>query len=47
MTPSKQGKTTLIKIERRKHQGTGEGVVHVGGGQNSGLVVAKDSCGKC
>ncbi|KAL8608000.1 hypothetical protein ACOMHN_023816 [Nucella lapillus] len=43
MTPTKKGKTTHIKIERKKSQATGsEGVVHVAGGQHQGLVIAKN-----
>ncbi|KAK7092325.1 uncharacterized protein [Littorina saxatilis] len=44
MTPTKKGKTTHIKIERkRKQQADHSGVVHVGGGQHSGLVIAQNT----
>ncbi|XP_012940399.1 uncharacterized protein LOC101864404 isoform X2 [Aplysia californica] len=40
MTPSKRGKVTHIKIERKKKQQVNpEDVVHVAGGQHQGLVV--------
>uniref|UniRef100_A0A0B7AA72 Winged helix-turn-helix domain-containing protein n=1 Tax=Arion vulgaris TaxID=1028688 RepID=A0A0B7AA72_9EUPU len=40
MTPSKKGKVTHIKIERRrKHAVNPNDVVHVAGGQHQGLVV--------
>lgn len=42
MTPSKKGKVTHIKIERKKKQYVNpEDVVHVAGGQHQGLVVAR------
>ncbi|XP_076437063.1 uncharacterized protein LOC143276450 isoform X2 [Babylonia areolata] len=44
MTPTKKGKTTHIKIERKKRQAADStaGVVHVAGGQHQGLVIAKN-----
>lgn len=46
MTPTKSGKVTHIKIERKKKQeAENSGVVHVAGGQHQGLVVAKDDDG--
>ncbi|XP_033732370.1 uncharacterized protein LOC117321873 isoform X2 [Pecten maximus] len=43
MTPSKKGKTTHIRIEKRKKldMGLDDSVEHVGGGKNAGLVVNK------
>lgn len=44
MTPTKKGKTTHIKIERKRREvEDSETVVHVAGGQHKGLVIAKDS----
>lgn len=46
MTPTKSGKITHIKIERKKLQEADKsGVVHVAGGQHQGLVVAKNENG--
>ena len=46
MTPTKQGKTTHIKIERKKRQQTDNpDIVHVAGGQHQGLVIAKNDAG--
>jgi hypothetical protein len=45
MTPTKSGKVTHIKIERKKKLEAQEGVVHVAGGQHQGLVVAKNENG--
>ncbi|XP_076455911.1 uncharacterized protein LOC143290397 isoform X2 [Babylonia areolata] len=43
MTPTKKGKTTHIKIERKRRQlSDSSSIVHVAGGHNQGLVVAKD-----
>ena len=40
MTPSKHGKVTHIKIERRKKEKVNQDdVVYQGGGQHKGLVV--------
>lgn len=40
MTPSKKGKVTHIKIERKKKQSVNpEDIVHVAGGQHQGLVI--------
>lgn len=40
MTPSKTGKVTHIKIERKKQRAVDPGdVVHVAGGEHQGLVV--------
>ena len=48
MTPTKKGKATHIKIERKKRlQSDSQGIVHVAGGQHQGLVVAKDTAGHC
>ncbi|XP_060070799.1 uncharacterized protein LOC132550724 isoform X2 [Ylistrum balloti] len=45
MTPSKKGKTTQIRIEKRKKLDLGldDSVEHVGGGENAGLVVNKQA----
>ncbi|XP_025078923.1 uncharacterized protein LOC112555000 isoform X3 [Pomacea canaliculata] len=44
MTPTKKGKTTHIKIERKKREASdAEAVVHVAGGPHSGLVIAKNT----
>ena len=46
MTPTKKGKTTHIKIERKKRQQTDSpDIVHVAGGQHQGLVIAKNDAG--
>ncbi|XP_069121899.1 uncharacterized protein [Argopecten irradians] len=47
MTPSKKGKTTHIRIEKRKKldMGLDDSVEHVGGGKNAGLVVNKQAEG--
>ena len=46
MTPTKKGKTTHIKIERKKRQQTDSpAIVHVAGGQHQGLVIAKNDAG--
>lgn len=46
MTPTKKGKTTHIKIERKKREASdAEAVVHVAGGPHSGLVIAKNTAG--
>ena len=46
MTPSKRGKVTLIKIERRKKQAINQNdVVHEAGGQHKGLVINRP--GEC
>lgn len=41
MTPSKKGRVTHIKIERRKKHAVNPDDVHVAGGEHQGLVVAK------
>ncbi|XP_021380246.1 uncharacterized protein LOC110467415 isoform X2 [Mizuhopecten yessoensis] len=45
MTPSKKGKTTQIRIEKRRKLDLGldDSVEHVGGGRHSGLVVNKQA----
>lgn len=43
MTPTKKGKTTHIKIERKRRQSSdSSSIVHVAGGHNQGLIVAKN-----
>lgn len=47
MTPSKKGKTTHIKIERKHREpNLDDSIVHVAGGQHQGLIVAKSAGGK-
>jgi len=48
MTPSKKGKTTVIRIEKVKKANLDETqVAHVAGGHNSGLVINKQIAGIC
>lgn len=44
MTPSKKGKTTCIRIEKKRKMHIDDSqVAHKGGGQNSGLVIQKQN----
>jgi len=46
MTPSKKGKTTVIRIEKVKKSNLDETqVAHVAGGHHSGLVINKQIAG--
>jgi len=46
MTPSKKGKTTVIRIEKVKKSNLDETqVAHMAGGQHSGLVINKQISG--
>ena len=48
MTPSKKGKTTVIRIEKVKKSNLDEAqVAHMAGGQHSGLVINKQIAGIC
>ena len=47
MTPSKKGKATCIKIERKKKaENQADEHHHVAGGEHKGLVINKESQGK-
>lgn len=47
MTPSKKGKTTHIRIEKKKKLDfEDDSIAHVGGGKNKGLVVNKQASGE-
>jgi len=46
MTPSKKGKTTVIRIEKVKKSNLDQTqVAHMAGGQHSGLVINKQIAG--
>lgn len=46
MTPSKRGKTTSIRIEKKKNTQVDDNLVaHKAGGQHAGLVINKQASG--
>ncbi len=43
MTPTKKGRATHIKIERKRRQLNSEEVAHVAGGEHKGIVINKQT----